>query len=117
MGENICKQCDQQGISLQNLQIAHVAQYQESKQPNQKMGRRSKQTFLQRIYVDSQQAQEKMFNIANYQRVQIKTMRQHLVPVRKAINKKSTTINAGEDVEKREPSYTVGKNINWYNHY
>ena len=32
MGENICKQCDQQGISLQNLQIAHVAQYQESKQ-------------------------------------------------------------------------------------
>ena len=36
MGENICKQCDQQGISLQNLQIAHVAQYQESKQPNQK---------------------------------------------------------------------------------
>ena len=24
------------------------------------------------------------------------------------------TINAGEDVEKREPSCTVGKNINWY---
>ena len=27
MGENICKQCDQQGINLQNLQTAHVAQY------------------------------------------------------------------------------------------
>ena len=26
-------------------------------------------------------------------------------------------INAGEDVEKREPSYTVGGNANWYNHY
>ena len=26
-------------------------------------------------------------------------------------------INAGEDVEKREPSYTVGGNINWYSHY
>ena len=38
--EKKCKQCDQQGISLQNLQIAHVAQYQESKQPNQKMGRK-----------------------------------------------------------------------------
>ena len=43
--------------------------------------------------------------------MQIKTMRYHLIPVRMAINKKSTTINAGEDVEKREPSYTVGRNI------
>ena len=25
--------------------------------------------------------------------------------------------NAGESVEKREPSYTVGRNVNWYNHY
>ena len=25
--------------------------------------------------------------------------------------------NAGEDVESREPSYTVGGNVNWYNHY
>ena len=27
------------------------------------------------------------------------------------------TINAGEGVEKREPSYTAGGNINWYNYY
>ena len=26
------------------------------------------------------------------------------------------TINAGEDVEKREPSYSVGGNVNWCNH-
>ena len=26
-------------------------------------------------------------------------------------------INAGEDVEKKEPSYTVGRNINWCIHY
>ena len=26
-------------------------------------------------------------------------------------------INAEEGVEKREPSYTVGGNINWCNHY
>ena len=25
--------------------------------------------------------------------------------------------NAGEGMEKREPFYTVGGNINWYNHY
>ena len=42
MGENICKWCDWQGISLQNLQRAHVAQYQKNKWPNQKIGRRPK---------------------------------------------------------------------------
>jgi len=27
------------------------------------------------------------------------------------------TINAGEGLEKREPSHTVGGNVNWYSHY
>ena len=50
--------------------------------------------------------------------MQIKTtMRYHLTLVRMAIIKKSKTINAGEDVEKREPSCTVGGNVNWYSHY
>ena len=26
-------------------------------------------------------------------------------------------INTGEGVEKRDPSYTVGRNVNWYSHY
>ena len=50
--------------------------------------------------------------------MQIKTtMRYHLMLVRMAAIKKSTTINAGEDAEKREPSYTVGGNANEYSHY
>ena len=36
----------------ENLQVAHAAQYQRNKQPNPKMGRRLKQTFLQRRYTD-----------------------------------------------------------------
>ena len=32
-------------------------------------------------------------------------------------SKNLQTINAGEGVEKREPSYTVGGNVNWYSHY
>ena len=40
MGENICKWCDWLAINLQNLQIAHAAQYQKTKQSNQKMGQR-----------------------------------------------------------------------------
>ena len=39
------------------------------------------------------------------------TMRYHFTPVRMAAIQKST-INAGEGVEKREPSYTVGGNAN-----
>ena len=52
MGDNICKRCDRQGINFQNIQTTHIAQYQKSQQPNQKMGRRSKQTFLQRRHTD-----------------------------------------------------------------
>ena len=44
--------------------------------------------------------------------MQIKTtMRYHLMPVRMAAIKKSITINAGEGVEKREGSCTVGGNV------
>ena len=65
MGENICKRSNQQVINLQNIQIAHAALYQKTKQPNQKMVR-SKQTFLQRRQIDGQKAHEKMLNITNY---------------------------------------------------
>ena len=45
--------------------------------------------------------------------MQIKiTMRYHLMPVRMAAIQKLQTINAGEGVEKRELSYTVGGNAN-----
>ena len=63
MGENIC---GWQGISLKNLQIIHVTEYPKNKQYNQKMGRRPKQTFLQRRHTDVQEAYEKMLNITNY---------------------------------------------------
>ena len=44
-------------------------------------------------------------------KMQIKTtMRYHLTPARMAITKKST-MNPGEDVERMEPSYTVGVNV------
>ena len=50
--------------------------------------------------------------------MQIKTtMRYHFMPVRMSAIQKSTSKNAGEGVEKREPSYTVGGNANWYSHY
>ena len=50
--------------------------------------------------------------------MQIKiTMSYHLTLVRMAIIKKNLqTINAGESVEKSEPSYTVGGKVNWHSH-
>ena len=45
--------------------------------------------------------------------MQIKTtVRYYLTPVRMALSKSLQTINAGEGVEKKEPSYTVGGNAN-----
>ena len=41
--------------------------------------------------------------------MQIKTI---IIPVRMVITKNLQTINAGEDVEEREPSNTVGWNVN-----
>ena len=44
------------------------------------------------------------------------TMRYHLNPVRMAIINKSTNNKSWEDVEKREPSCTVGGNADWCSH-
>ena len=33
----------------QNIQAARAAQFQKNEQPNQKVGKRTKQTFLQRL--------------------------------------------------------------------
>ena len=50
MGENNSKQNNSQRINLQNIQ---AAQYQKNEQPNQKVGKRTKQMFLQRRHTDS----------------------------------------------------------------
>ena len=45
--------------------------------------------------------------------MQIKTtMSNHLTPVKMASSKSLQIVSAGEGVEKREPSYTVGGNAN-----
>ena len=44
------------------------------------------------------------------------TVNYHLTPVRIDIIKNLQIINAGEGMEKRELSYTTGRNINWCSH-
>ena len=69
------------------------------------MGRRPKQTFLQGRHTDGQQAQENDAN-QNYSEISPHSQNGYHQKI----------INAGEDVERREPSYTVGGNVNWYSH-
>ena len=44
-------------------------------------------------------------------------MRYHLTVVRIVSLKNLQITNAGEGLEKKEPSYTVGGHGNWYSHY
>ena len=52
MGENNGKRSNGQRINLKNIQATPAAQFQKSKRPNQKMGQRTKQTFLKRRHTD-----------------------------------------------------------------
>ena len=81
------------------------------------MGQKIKQTFLQRKQMDGWQTHEKMFNITHFQRNEKQNHNEvpshagQIGPIRKF------TINAGEGVEKKEPSSIVGGNANYYSRY
>ena len=48
--------------------------------------------------------------------MQIKTMRYHFITVRMAIINKTSDNKCGDVVKKKEPSFTVIGNVNWYSH-
>ena len=119
MGENNSRRNNWWMINFQNIQAAQTTQCQKNKQPNQKAGKRPKQTLLQRrqkrwltnTWKDAQhcslseKCKSKLpWNITSHQ---------SKWPSSKSLQ----TINAGEGVEKRELSCTVHGNVNWYSHY
>ena len=117
MGENNSKWNNWQRINFQNIQAAHTPQYQKNKQPNEKVGKRPKQSFLQRRHTDGQQTHEKMLNIT-HEKWKSKLqwdITSHLSEW--SSSKSLQMINAGEGVEKREHSCTACGDINWYSHY
>ena len=73
------------------------------------MGRRPKQTFLQRRCKNGQQAHEKMLNINNYQRNANENCNEVSPHTSQNGHHQNVykIINAGERMDKREPSYTV----------
>ena len=81
-------------------------------------GQRHKWTFLQRRHTDSQQTRKDAQHCSLLEKCKPKlewgiTSHQSEWPSSKHLQ----TIHAGEGVKKREPSCTIGGNINWYSHY
>ena len=44
-------------------------------------------------------------------------MRYHLIPVRMIITNKTSNVKCCRGVEKKQPSFTAGGDVNWYSHY
>ena len=100
-------------INLQNIPATHATQYQKNKQSNQKIERRPKWTFLKRWNINDQQIPLKMINIASYYRNanhNYNEISPHTLQNGRH-QKNVLTISAGEYVDKREPSCTIGGNI------
>ena len=78
---------------------------------------RPKHTFFQRRHTVGQQKHEKIY-IVYYEKCERQLqwcITSHCSEW--PSSKNLQTINAGEHVEKREPSYTVSGNVNWYCQY
>ena len=96
MADNICNVTNKGIISKIYKHLIELKK-KTNKQPNQKMGRRSKQTIVQqtivqRRHTDGQEIHEKMLNITNYWRKANQNNKQ-VAPrtSRMAIIKKTTT--------------------------
>ena len=81
------------------------------------MSKGHKQTFLQREFVDGQEAHEKVLNITNQSGIVNENCNEIPNRINIATAKEQEKTSVGQDVEKLEPFDTVGGNVKWYSCY
>ena len=112
MGENTCKWCNQQGLNFQKVQTAYTTQI-ETKQPNQKMAKDLNRYFSKENIKIANRYMKRFSPLIIKSKLQWNsTSHQSEWPS----SKSSQIINAEKDVEKKQPSYTIGGNVHWSSH-
>ena len=96
----------------------HITQYQKSKQPNQKIGKSPKETFL-RIYIWPIDTWKYVQHCSLLEKCKLK-LQWDIISHQSSkwsSSKKLQAINVEEDAEKRECYCTDGGNVNWQRYY
>ena len=97
----------------------YAAQYQKNKQSNKKIGEDLNRNFSKEdIPIAKKHMKNVQYHLLSEQwKSKLQWGITSFTPVKCLSSKILQPINAGENVEKREPLYTVGENVNWYSHY